>query len=79
MINLSKTDVSRVLQVTIAFWIIKIAATTFGETAGDAVSMTLKLGCFIGTAIFFAFFLPVLIVQIKSKSFHCFLYWAACR
>lgn len=62
--------------VTMAFWLIKIAATTLGETAGDAVSMTLKLGYAASTVLFFAFFLLALIAQIKVREFHRFLYWA---
>ena len=66
---------SKVPQVTLAFWLIKIATTTLGETAGDAVSMTLKLGYAIGTAIFFAFFLVAVTAQVRAKTFHRFLYW----
>lgn len=71
-----KTAASKVPEVTLLFWVIKIAATTLGETAGDAVSMTLNLGYAIGTLIFFGFFLTVLAAQVTSKSFHRFLYWA---
>lgn len=66
---------SKVPQVTIAFWIIKICATTLGETGGDAVSMTWDLGYAIGTAIFLAFFLVTVTAQISAKSYHRFLYW----
>lgn len=57
------------------FWIIKIAATTLGETGGDAVSMSMNLGYLIGTVIFAAVFLVAVIAQIKSKTFQPFLYW----
>lgn len=67
--------VSKVPQITIAFWIIKIAATTLGETGGDALSMTLKLGYALSTIIFLGFFLVAVAAQIKAKSFHRFLYW----
>src|SRR3984893_7491354 len=67
---------SKVPEVTLAFWIIKIAATTLGETGGDALSMTLNLGYAISTAIFFAFFIAALAAQVASRSFHPFLYWA---
>lgn len=67
---------SKVPQVTLVFWIIKIAATTLGETAGDALSMTADLGYAASTAIFFAVFLAVVVAQIRARSFHPFLYWA---
>ncbi len=67
---------NKVPQVTLAFWLIKIAATTLGETGGDALSMTLKLGYAISTAIFFGFFLVTAAAQIGAKKFHPFLYWA---
>ena len=67
---------SKVPEVTFGFWIIKIAATTLGETGGDAVTMSLHLGYLIGTLIFAAIFLAVLLVQIRTKRFHPFLYWA---
>ena len=66
---------NKVPQVTIAFWIIKIFATTLGETGGDAVSMTLKLGYAAATAIFFAFFLVTLFAQIRVKHYNPVLYW----
>jgi uncharacterized membrane-anchored protein len=67
---------SKVPEVTLAFWIIKIAATTVGETGGDALSMTLNLGYALSTAVFFAFFIVTVAAQVASKSFHRFLYWA---
>lgn len=66
---------SKVPQIAIAFWIIKIAATTLGETGGDALSMTMKLGYALSTMIFMVFFLVAVAAQIKAKSFHRFLYW----
>lgn len=66
---------SKVPEVTLAFWLIKIAATTLGETADDAVSMTLQLGYAVGTAIFAAFFLIAVTAQIHTTTFHRFLYW----
>jgi len=58
------------------FWIIKIVATTLGETGGDAVSMSLNLGYLVGTAIFAVVFLIAVVAQIKTKRFHPILYWA---
>ena len=66
---------SKVPAVTLGFWIIKIAATTLGETAGDAVTMTLNLGYLIGTAIFAALVVGAVSAQIIAKRFHPLLYW----
>jgi uncharacterized membrane-anchored protein len=66
---------NKVPQVTLAFWIIKICATTLGETGGDALSMTLKLGYAAATAIFFALFLVTLFAQITAKRYVPALYW----
>lgn len=67
---------SKVPQVTLMFWIIKILATTLGETGGDAVTMTLNLGYAVGSLIFLAFFAVTLVAQVKSKKYHPFFYWA---
>jgi uncharacterized membrane-anchored protein len=69
-------NVSKVPAVTAAFWIIKIAATTLGETAGDAVSMSLNLGYLVGTAIFAAIFAAAVALQIRAPRFHPALYWS---
>lgn len=66
---------SKVPQVAIAFWIIKIAATTLGETGGDALSMTMNLGYLLSTGIFMVFFIVALIFQLRAKKYHAFLYW----
>jgi uncharacterized membrane-anchored protein len=66
---------SKVPAVTLGFWIIKIAATTLGETGGDAVTMTMKLGYLIGTVIFGAILIAGVGAQIAAKRFHPFLYW----
>ena len=66
---------SKVPEVTLIFWIIKIFATTLGETGGDAVSMSMNLGYLIGTAIFVIIFLMAVVAQIKAQGFHPFLYW----
>ena len=67
---------SKVPAVTLGFWIIKILATTLGETGGDTVSMTLNLGYLVGTAIFLTLLVVLVIWQISAKRFHPFLYWA---
>jgi len=67
---------SKVPAVTLGFWIIKILATTLGETGGDTVSMSMNLGYLIGTAIFLAVLLVLISFQIAAKRFHPFLYWA---
>ena len=66
---------SKVPQVTLAFWIVKILATTVGETGGDALSMTLKLGYVVSTLIFVAFFAVTLAAQVKSSRYHPLFYW----
>jgi uncharacterized membrane-anchored protein len=74
--NDDKTAVlSKVPEVTLLFWIIKIAATTLGETGGDSVSMSMNLGYLVGTGIFAAIFLVAVSAQIKAKQFHPVLYW----
>ena len=67
--------VSKVPEVTLVFWIIKILATTLGETGGDAVSMTMNLGYLVGTGIFAVIFVIAVIVQITAKKFHPVIYW----
>src|SRR5215468_2931045 len=67
--------ISKVPEVTLAFWIIKVLATTLGETAGDAVSMSMNLGYLVGTAIFAVVFLGAVSVQIAAKSFRPVVYW----
>lgn len=68
-------SLSKVPEVTLAFWIIKIAATTLGETGGDAVSMSMNLGYLVGTGIFAAIFVGAVLVQITAKRFHPIIYW----
>ena len=76
MNNTIERDASKVPEVTLVFWIIKIAATTLGETGGDAVSMSMNLGYLVATAIFAAVFLVAVVAQITATEFHPFLYWA---
>jgi uncharacterized membrane-anchored protein len=71
----TKQTLSKVPEVTLIFWVIKIAATTLGETGGDAVSMSLKLGYLVGTGIFSAIFALMVIAQIFATRFNAFLYW----
>jgi uncharacterized membrane-anchored protein len=72
----SRAALSKVPEVTLLFWIIKIAATTLGETGGDAVSMSMNLGYLVGTGIFAAIFIGAVLLQIRAKRFHPALYWA---
>lgn len=67
---------SKVPPVTLAFWVVKILATTLGETGGDALSMTLNLGYGVSTLIFLAFFVVTLVSQVASKHYHPIFYWA---
>ena len=71
-----KAGLSKVPEVTLAFWIIKIAATTLGETGGDTVTMTLNWGYSAGTALFLGVLIVLVMAQIVAKRFHPFLYWA---
>ncbi|WOE43023.1 COG4705 family protein [Acinetobacter chinensis] len=66
---------SKVPQVTLLFWITKIFATTFGETAGDAVSMSLNLGYLVSTFIFAFVFIAFVIFQIRAETYRPYLYW----
>ena len=67
---------TKVPEVTLVFWIIKIAATTLGETGGDSVTMTLNWGYLAGTALFFALLVALVVWQTLAEKFHPFLYWA---
>jgi uncharacterized membrane-anchored protein len=71
----SGTHASKVPEVTLVFWMIKIAATTLGETGGDAVSMSLGLGYLVGTGIFAVAFALAVWAQIATRRFHPPLYW----
>lgn len=74
--NLAQVVLTKVPAITLGFWIIKILATTLGETAGDALSMSMNLGYLLSTAIFAAIFIVAVTAQIKAKQFHPALYWA---
>lgn len=62
-------------EVTLAFWIMKVAATTLGETAGDLFAQTLKIGYFLTTVALFLIFLATLVIQLASKRYNPFFYW----
>ncbi len=70
------TTLTKVPAVTLTFWIIKILATTLGETGGDTVTMTLNWGYLAGTALFAAFLIGLVVLQIRARTFHPWLYWA---
>ena len=63
-------------QITLAFWVMKICATTLGETAGDLLSMTLNVGYTASSLILFSAFVVLLLVQLSSKKYQPFLYWS---
>lgn len=71
-----QATLSKVPAVTLAFWVIKIAATTLGETGGDTVTMTLNWGYLAGTMLFVVLLIVLVIAQIRARKFHPFLYWA---
>lgn len=66
---------SKVPEVTLIFWIIKILATTLGETGGDAVSMSMNLGYLVSTGIFAVIFMVAVVTQLSAKKFHPVVYW----
>jgi uncharacterized membrane-anchored protein len=75
MRELQTQSLSKVPEVTLGFWIVKVAATTLGETGGDSVTMTLNWGYLTGTAIFLGLLIVLVIAQILAKRFHPVLYW----
>jgi uncharacterized membrane-anchored protein len=75
MNEVRNTALSKVPEVTLGFWIIKILATTLGETGGDAVTMSMDLGYAAGTIIFFGVFVLAVIAQVRASKFHPYLYW----
>jgi len=75
--GIRRADASKVAEITLAFWILKILATTLGETAGDYISMSLGLGYYIGLAITFAILVALLTLQVNSRTFHPLLFWLA--
>jgi uncharacterized membrane-anchored protein len=75
-VKVEELALTKVPAVTLGFWIIKVLATTLGETGGDTVSMTMNLGYLVGTTIFATALVVFVVVQIIAKKFHPFLYWA---
>ena len=69
-------SINKLPAITIAFWIMKICATTLGETAGDLLSMTLNIGYAVSSVILLSFFFATLVVQLKTKKYHPIIYWA---
>ena len=75
MSDAQQAALSKVPAVTLVFWIVKVFATTLGETGGDALSMSLDLGYLVSTAIFAALFAAAVLVQIAAQKFHPLVYW----
>jgi uncharacterized membrane-anchored protein len=73
---LDREVLSKVPEATLIFWIVKVAATTLGETGGDSVTMTLDWGYLTGTLLFLSVLIVLVIAQIMAEKFHPFLYWA---
>ncbi len=73
--NLVHEALSKAPQATLMFWLVKICATTVGETGGDAVSMTLKAGYLVATLIFLAFFVVTMTGQVIASRYHALTYW----
>jgi uncharacterized membrane-anchored protein len=76
MTTIDRATLCKVPAVTLGFWIIKIIATTLGETGGDSLSMSLNLGYALSSLIFIALFVVLVAAQISAKAFHALLYWA---
>jgi uncharacterized membrane-anchored protein len=76
MIDSRESTLSKVPEVTLGFWLVKILATTLGETGGDTVTMTLDWGYLAGTALFALVLIGLVVAQIRAKRFHPALYWA---
>jgi uncharacterized membrane-anchored protein len=74
-ISITTSTANKVAKVTAIFWVLKIAATTLGETAGDLLSMTIDLGYGVSSLLLISFFLVVLIAQLRARKFHPVLYW----
>src|SRR5271169_1452947 len=75
MYEFTNATFSKVPEVTVTFWIIKVVATTLGETGGDALSMSVNLGYAVISIIFIGIFVVAVAGQIRAKAFHPFLYW----
>lgn len=75
MNNYAENPLTKVPEITLIFWIIKILATTLGETGGDTLSMSMHLGYLLSTGIFAAVFAGAVLVQILAKKFHPVVYW----
>jgi uncharacterized membrane-anchored protein len=75
MIASAPNKVSKVPEIVLTFWVIKIAATTLGETGGDTLSMSFHLGYAVSSLIFFGLFLATVVAQLRAKAFHPWLYW----
>jgi uncharacterized membrane-anchored protein len=75
MHDVTKATLSKVPEVALTFWVIKIIATTLGETGGDALSMSVDLGYAVSSIIFIGIFVIAVAAQIRAKAFHPFLYW----
>ena len=73
--DIRMSALNKVPQITLVFWVMKICATTLGETAGDLLSMTLNVGYAISTLILLSIFIATLAAQLRSHAFHPFLYW----
>ena len=71
----NQVNYGKVPEVTLLFWVLKILATTLGETAGDAVTMSMNLGYLVGTAIFATVFVLAVTAQIRATRFHPYLFW----
>ena len=72
---MNDSHLSKIPQITLLFWIMKICATTFGETGGDLLAQTLKVGYGVSSVILISFFFITLLLQFLSKKYHPIIYW----
>lgn len=77
MLSSNTHTLNKIAEVTLAFWVIKIVATTLGETTGDFIAQTLSLGYLVGLGVTGALFLAFLLPQVSARKFHPALFWAA--
>jgi len=73
--NLNESHLSKIPAITLLFWVMKICATTLGETGGDLLAQTLKIGYGVSSLILIGFFFVTLILQLVSKKYHPLIYW----
>jgi uncharacterized membrane-anchored protein len=75
MANIVQKAIKKLPEITLLFWVMKICATTLGETAGDLFAQTLHIGYATTSIVLFSLFVIVLLCQLRAKKFHPLIYW----